>query len=613
MKQRTVGQALFNSKIPKKYRDYNRDYTDKDAMQELWVRMAKEMPSEEYRDVSRDLFKLGGDVSYFEGLSFSSEDLQLSPRTKQARTQLYNEVQQILSKPGTTREERNNAVIDHVSKNVKRLNKLMMSEESNNQSGLALQATSGSRGKESDLQSLLLGDMLMTDDKGNLIPIPLLHGYAEGVDPAEYFSNSFGTRMGVLSTKMATADSGFLAKRLKQVAHRQVVTEDDCGTQGSIEVESDDTDSIGAILAAPAGGYEVGTPLTASMLKKIKTDTIQVRSPNTCQSREGVCAHCAGVRETGEFPNIGDNLGIIAGQSRGEKATQKALSNKHSAGRTDGTGGGNFVTGFNLIEQLMSVPKSFRDSAVTVTADGLVESINDAPQGGKTVRIEGIDYHVPAKMTVTAKIGDEVEAGDLISDGIPNPSELVKYKGIGETRRIFTKQLREATGAHRRNTELLSKAFVDYVKITDPELLPNSAPDDIVKYSQMIKSWKPRKGYLAKAPVHSVGRYLETPVAQYTVGTRISKKVGADLKRKGITTIDTHDAPPPFEPVMVPSVRALTHADDWQERMGGYHLKDSLLEAASQGMTSDVSSTSFIPAVLKGTGFGDNLRTTGKY
>ncbi len=323
--------------------------------------------------------------------------------------------------------------------------------------------------------------------------------------------------------------------------------------------------------------------------------------------------HLVGSKHLGKFPTYDievdhpDHLFVLA------NGLISKNSAKHSAGRATGKSKANFVEGFDLIEQLMSVPKSFTDAAVTAEHDGVVESIEPAPQGGLNVTIEGQAYHIPAHMTPTVKRGDVVEPGDLLSNGIPDPSQLIKHKGIGETRRIFTDQLKEATGASRRNTEIMAKAFVDYIRITEPDLYPNTAPDDIMKYSDLARDWTPREGFRTLAPRASVGKYLETPLAQYTIGTRITPKVASDLARKGFKKVDSHDNAPPFTPVMVPSVRALTHAGDWQERMGGYHLKDSLLDAASRGMKSEVHSTSFIPGILKGTGFGEKLRETGKY
>jgi len=301
-----------------------------------------------------------------------------------------------------------------------------------------------------------------------------------------------------------------------------------------------------------------------------------------------------------------------AAQAMSEKITQAALSAKHSSGRTSGKKA-QFTSGFKLIEQLMDVPESFKDSAAMAQVDGLVDAIETAPQGGSFIIIDKHKHYLQDNMTPTVKIGDKVEAGDLLSDGIPDPSEMVKFRGIGETRKVFADQLRKATNANRRNAEIVSRSFVDYVRITDPETFPNSAPDDIIRYSDVERDWKPRDTTRRLSPGSSVGKFLEMPTAHYSIGTKVSRRVADDLNRRGFKQIDVNDETPPFEPTMVPSVRVLTHSNDWQERMGGYHLKDSLLEAASRGMSSDMKNISYLPGIMRGSDFGDTLKTEGKY
>jgi len=608
----SVAQILFNSVIPEKYRDYRRDYSNPDTVPALLTTMAKELPPDEYRDVLRGVFKLGADVSYFEGASFGLNDLRTPPALRAERDKLLHKIEDIANRKDISKTKRDDLIIKTVSHDLDSLKSLMMDEALAADSGLARQVKSRSRGKIEDLQSLLLGDALMADGQGRVIPFPMLRSYSEGVSPAEYFAGAHGTRSGMLSVKLSTADSGYLAKRIKQVSHDQVITTDDCQTTNSIESDPRDAANIGAILSQDVGDLKAGTILTANDLKSIDADVINVRSPLTCHAQSGLCAKCVGIRETGEMPSIGDNIGMTAAQALSEKLTQQALSSKHSSGRTSGKKAP-FISGFNLVEQMFSVPQSFKDAAAVAEEDGLVDRIEPAPHGGKFIHVGHRKYHIADNMTASVKPGDSVEAGDLMSDGIPDPSKLVKYKGIGETRRIFTEELRKATGANRRNAEVIGRGFIDYVRVTDPESFPNSSPDDVVRYSDIERSWVPRPQTRNLSPGSSVGKYLEVPIAHYSIGTKISRKVAQDLTRRGFKKVDVHDDLPPFEPVTVSSVRALSHSPDWQVRMGGYHLKDSLLDAASRGMTSDLQSTSYIPGLMRGTDFASELRTTGKY
>jgi DNA-directed RNA polymerase subunit beta' len=755
MTQKT-SQILFNSILPEKYRDYSRNYTDPDTVTDLLTKMASELPPDEYRDVLRDIYKLGADISYLEGVSFKFEDLRIHPEVEEERNKLVGEIQKIVDNPKLDREQRNEKITDTVQKRLGSLNKKLLDLGIKNDSGLAWQVRSRSRGKEGDLQSLLLGDMLMTDEKGELVPFPILHGYAEGVDPAEMWAGAYGTRFGLKSTQEclgestlvrmgdgtakeikdiaagdevvgvslcgkrstvrvkqlidqgeqeaytlyfsqygnivaqiectdnhriwlagkvvkvkglrvgnkvdlfsrslmkktkrckvclvtklyrgvihaydlevehpdhlfmldngivvsnSTADAGYWAKRAKQAAHKQVITMDDCNTNNAVDTVANDPDNVGSVLARDYGKFKAGSIINVNMLKELGDKPIMVRSPLTCDAADGLCAKCTGVRSTGKLPEIGDNVGLPAVQAISERVTQSALSHKHSAGRTSG-GKQQFVSGFPLVEQLTNVPRHFRDAAAVSTQDGAIDEIVDAPQGGKYIVINQEKHYVYPNMTPSVKVGDTVEAGDLLSDGIPNPADIIKYKGLGETRRVFIDEFKKATGANRRNVEVFAKGLMDYVKIHDPDLVPNAAPDDIIKYSDLVKKWKPREGHREVSPSSAIGKYLEKPVGHYTIGTKVSRRVANSLKSQGIKSIDIHDDEPPFSAIVVPSVRTLSRAPDWQERMGGYHLKDSLLDAASRGMTSDLQSTSYLPGLMRGTDFAKQLDTTGKY
>ena len=129
-----------------------------------------------------------------------------------------------------------------------------------------------------------------------------------------------------------------------------------------------------------------------------------------------------------------------------------------------------------------------------------------------------------------------------------------------------------------------------------------------------MKTWKPRKGAREVPLSTAKGMYLEKPAGYFTVGSKVNGRMIRKLEESGMKDkITVHEEPPPFHPVMVPSVRGLSHSNDWQERLGGYYLKDSLQTAAEKGLSSDLNSVSYIPPLLRGTGFGDDLKDTGKY
>jgi hypothetical protein len=205
------------------------------------------------------------------------------------------------------------------------------------------------------------------------------------------------------------------------------------------------------------------------------------------------------------------------------------------------------------------------------------------------------------------KKGDTVEAGDIISEGFPNPAIVTKYKGVGEGRRYFVEAYRDAMKSadlnpHRRNIELLSRGLINHVRLT--EEYGDNVPDDVIPYSTLEHKWRPRSGYKQLTPKKSIGKYLERPVLHYTIGTKVRPSMIADLQEFGVGDLDVHDDPPPFEPEMIRGMYSLQHDPDWMTRMYGSGLKKSLLEGARRGATSEEQGTSFVPSVSRSVDFG---------
>jgi hypothetical protein len=281
-------------------------------------------------------------------------------------------------------------------------------------------------------------------------------------------------------------------------------------------------------------------------------------------------------------------------------------SSKH-AGGVAGSSALKSVSGFDLINQFVEVPKTFRGGATHAQADGTVQLISDAPAGGKYVMIDGQQHYVPTDVGLKVKKGDTVEAGDVLSDGIPNPAEIVRHKGVGEGRRYFAHQFRGAfrdagINAHRRNTELMARGLIDHVRLNQE--YQGWLPNDVVSYQTLEHHWEPREGSQELEPRHATGKYLEKPVLHYSIGTKIRPSVQKDLDAFGVKKISVHDEPPPFEPEMIRGSTNLHHDPDWIVKMFGSGLKTNLLKDVHRGATSDEMGTSFVPSLAKGTDFG---------
>ena len=286
---------------------------------------------------------------------------------------------------------------------------------------------------------------------------------------------------------------------------------------------------------------------------------------------------------------------------------------KHSGKSLKGKGE---YQGFEMITSLAKVPKVFPDRATLSTVDGTVSKIEDAPQGGKYVFVteqngEEKRHYVAPGYDIDVKVGDEMEAGDQISDGVIDPSELVKYKGIGEARKYwasrFTKAMRDSgMPANRRNAEVLARTIMNTVKLENEDEAGEGLPGDVLTYTAWSTGYKPRKSSTFAPPtVASIGKYLEQPVLHYTIGTRITPSVIKTMKKFKVDRMMVNDTRPEVEPFMERIEDSNAEKKDWMARLGTTYLKSRLMEDVARGAESHLHSTEPYPGIAKGVEFGD--------
>ncbi len=612
---------MLNEALPDDMRDYER-VLDKKNMGTLSTDLATRYP-DRYREVMKKIHDISRDVAYTTGgLSMGLQDIRPTFASQHAKLKLRKELRQILSDTSMSDKERELKILKLAAETQQKLVEDVYNEARDANNPLAHQVAGAGVGNKFSLNSLIGADLQYVDHKDDPIPLPVVHSYSRGLTPAEYFAASFGTRKGVIDVKTATADAGFYGKQLTQMTHRLLVTADDDDDEERLAAahnrglpsDVDDPDNEGALLARPVGPYKRNTVLTPKILKDIKAmgaKDILVRSPLVGGPDDGgVFAKDVGYREKGRIPPVGDYVGIAAAQAISEPVSQSQLSSKHSGG----VGGAKSIAGFKAINALVQVPKRYPDGATHTQREGRVQEIRPAPQGGFYVNVAGEEHYVPADREVTVKKGDELEAGDVLSDGMPNPAEVVKHKGVGEGRKYFVQAMRQVLSnsgvtAHRRNIELVARGLINHIRLTDE--YGDYAPDDVIPYSMLERTWKPRPGAVAGAPSTVMQHYLEEPVLHYSVGTKITKSVADTMKRYGINNIQAHKEPPPFESEMVRGMANISNDPDWMTRMLGSYQERGFLNSVHRGLASDTSGSSYVPALARGEQFGVSGPTSG--
>jgi DNA-directed RNA polymerase subunit beta' len=326
-----------------------------------------------------------------------------------------------------------------------------------------------------------------------MIPRPIKSNFREGLQTLEYFIATPGARKGLVDTALRTADSGYLTRRLHDVAQELIVREDDCGTTLGVWVENvgADTANTRAYLETKLFGRAllndielsdgsvmprntiVGDEEMATLRNDSKVTRVRVRSVVTCDAEVGVCAKCYGRSlATGKDIELGEAVGVIAAQSIGEPGTQLTMRTFH----TGGVAGKDIAGGLPRVVELFEA-RNPKGSARLVPVNGVVRILEDE---GKGIPIKFIDDQgaeleiiLPTGSRPLVKDGQNVEAGDRVTDGPLDPKELMQIKGIRETQQYLVEEVQrvyrdQGVAIHDKHIELIVRQMTRRVSVQEP-------------------------------------------------------------------------------------------------------------------------------------------------
>jgi len=615
----TVGKLLLKNTVPKEYKEFVMENDmDKKGNSHLFNEMSKHNQGE-YAKSASDLVRLGFEIATRQGSTVRLSDLVPLADKEERFAALDKQVAEVRKtvKDKRKQEDEINSLYAGFSDQI---NKDLVDIGIKQDKTLAKIVKAGARGSPTQYRQTVFAPIIVNDAKGKVLTdFPIRKSFAEGLTLPEYLAHTFGARSGTVATKLATADAGYFSKQLARANMVLKVEEHDCGTENGIAVSSEDKDSIGCFLAHPVLGFNRNNEITYKILNEINAKgprELVVRSPITCEAGKhhhtgAICQLCAGRREKNSLAPIGDYIGLTASTTLGEPLAQGQLNTKHESGSARKA---SVASGFKLINQLANIPDAFKDKAPLSKHDGKVVEIRTAPQGGHYIDIKHAnsvdEYYIGEGFDLKVKEGDEVEAGDVLSDGIINPAEVVKYKGIGEGRKYFVKAMKSAFdeggmgGISRRNFEVIAKGLIGHVMITNPDGLGNYLPGQVVSYHAIEKDYVPRPGSILARVDQAKGKYLEKPELHYTIGTRVTSKVIDDLKKHGVESVTINSKTPDFEPDMQRLLDVPTHEQDWMHQLYSTNLEKRLVGAVNTGMTSRLKGPSPIAGLAYGVDFG---------
>src|SRR4051812_2095225 len=438
----TIGRVIFNQIMPDQLR-YNDRVMKRSDLKELVDECYRQLGPEETAHLVDGIKSVGFEFATRGGMTIGLFDIEI-PKDKAARLTTADdsvaEIDQQFQQGLITDDERYEQVVRVWQDATAKMSDEMM--KSLDPAGpVTMMTASGARGNKGNIGQLGAMRGLMADPSGRIIDVPVRSNFREGMTVLEYFISTHGARKGLADTALRTADSGYLTRRLVDVAQDVITREEDCGTEeGSWIIRSESSDEkgafqrrlVGRLAAAPLPDprvkvkkgeeptllverNELITEEAAARIDAANVDEVLVRSPLTCEARYGVCRACYGRNlATGEMVGSGEAVGIIAAQSIGEPGTQLTMRTFHTGGVAAGV---DITARLPRVEELFEarIPKG---KAEISHIDGIVEIVRgDGPTKVKVVSREVYDTSLalPAGAEMLAAPGDLVESGQVLA------------------------------------------------------------------------------------------------------------------------------------------------------------------------------------------------------
>ncbi|MCM3603419.1 DNA-directed RNA polymerase subunit beta' [Robertmurraya korlensis] len=381
--------------------------------------------------------------------------------------------------------------------------KLMKSLDKTNP--IFMMSDSGARGNASNFTQLAGMRGLMANPAGRIIELPIKSSFREGLTVLEYFISTHGARKGLADTALKTADSGYLTRRLVDVAQDVIVRDDDCGTDRGLHIAAlrDGTEIIESLEERLIGRYarkaiknpetkevmvrenELITEDLAAEVVGAGVEDVWIRSAFTCNSRHGVCKKCYGRNlATGQEVEVGEAVGIIAAQSIGEPGTQLTMRTFH----TGGVAGDDITQGLPRIQEIFEA-RNPKGQAVISEIEGVVVGINEGRDRQHEIIVQGEvesrTYTAPYTARLKVAVNDKVERGEELTEGSIDPKELIKVRDVTAVQEYL---LREVQKVYRmqgveigdKHVEVMVRQMLRKVRVIDAgetEVLPGSLLD----------------------------------------------------------------------------------------------------------------------------------------
>mgnify|MGYP001615293772 CR=1 FL=1 len=514
LEETSVGRLIFNESLPQDFPFQNITMRSK-KLDEVVGRIIEDYGTDVASVVLDKIKSLGFEYSTLSGITWGMDDLITPKEKEEIMEEAEREVKEIdnhYRKGFLSREEKRNKVIEVWQRAKLKIEKAV--PKTLPETGPVFQIVdSGARGSWTQPVQMAGMKGLVINPSGQIIELPVKHSFKEGLDVLEYFISTHGARKGTADTSLRTSTAGYLTRRLIDVSHEVITSEEDCHDEEGLEIKRQDAEDIGQNFYFKIGGRFVledikgkgtgprsktiirkGEVISQKVIELIIDSGIQglrVRSPLSCKSLRGVCQKCYGW-DLGhnKLVKLGEAVGIVAAQAIGEPGTQLTMRTFHTGGIA---GGGDITFGLPRVQEIFEVREprgkatisQFEGKVIEVTSEGVIKVESEISQNNSTSSSRGskvkkvmssknqiIEYQVPAGMAIWVKSGEAIKKGQQLCEGHLNLRELFKVTGVKEVQHYIIKEIQSiyvSQGAviHDKHIEVIARQMFSRVKIKD--------------------------------------------------------------------------------------------------------------------------------------------------
>ncbi len=512
----TIGRVVFNEAIPEELRFIN-DVADRKVLSQIVSEAYNRLGSTKTVQLLDALKDLGFKYATRSGAGIAIDDIAIpadKDRILGAAEKRIQDIETQYRRGLITSGEKYQRTIDVWTKATEEITEAML-QNFDPFNPLYMMAQSGARGNIQQIRQLAGMRGLMTDPSGRIIELPIKANFREGLTVLEYFISTHGQRKGLADTAIRTSESGYLTRRLVDVAHDVTIREEDCKTTEGIAMTAikEGTEVVVPLkeriigrtaaedVVPPRGRKAIVetdqeiTEEAAEAIEQAGIDTVVVRSVLNCKSRYGVCAKCYGRNlATGKQVEIGEAVGIIAAQSIGEPGTQLTMRTFH----TGGVAGFDITQGLPRVEELFEARRSKHTAAIAEVSGRVKFADVKGARKAFVVAKDGEEVPVASAPGLRLRVqdGDRVTAGDQITEGSVNPHDMLRIRGLHALQQYLVQEIQsvyrsQGVDINDKHIEIIVRQMLRRVKVEeegDTEFLPGELVDKFVFEEENTKA-----------------------------------------------------------------------------------------------------------------------------